>query len=150
MARAEPTGSQATAGGREDTAGTLVATTHSAVEYGLPVTDQHTVDAVVKDHPAEHRYEITVAGRVAGFTAYLDRPGGEGGGQRRVFVHTEVDPQYEGQGLAARLVDGALADVRTSGRRAVAVCPYVAAYVKRHSEQADIVDRATPAILSSL
>jgi predicted GNAT family acetyltransferase len=114
------------------------------------VTDQQTVDTVVKDHPAEHRYEITLAGRLAGFAAYLDRPGGEGGGQRRVFIHTEVDPNYESQGLATRLVQAALADVRASGRRAVAVCPFVAVYVKRHPEVADIVDRATPAILSSL
>ena len=59
-------------------------------------------------------------------------------------------PNYEGQGLGAVLVKGALADVRASGRRAVPVCPFVAAYVKRHPEEADIVDRATPAILSSL
>ena len=90
------------------------------------MTDQHTaqataaggsqtlVDTVVKDHPAEHRYEITVAGRLAGFAAYLDRPGGEGGGQRRVFIHTEIDPNYEGQGLAGVLVKAALADVRAS------------------------------------
>jgi hypothetical protein len=32
----------------------------------------------------------------------------------------------------------------------VAVCPFMAAYLKRHPEEADIVDRATPAILSSL
>ena len=104
----------------------------------------------VRDNPSEHRYEIVVAGRVAGFAVYADRPGGEGGGQRRVFVHTEIDDSYEGQGLGTVLVKGALADVRASGRRAVAVCPFVAAYVKRHPEEADIVDRATPAILTSL
>jgi predicted GNAT family acetyltransferase len=110
------------------------------------VSDQ----TLVKDHPAEHRYEITVAGRTAGYSAYLDRPGGEGGGQRRVFIHTEIDPNYEGQGLGSILVKGALADVRASGRRAVAVCPFVSVYLKRHPEEDDIVDRATPAILSSL
>jgi predicted GNAT family acetyltransferase len=134
----------------------------TGVEYGRSVTDHHgarateagagqtTADAVVKDHQSEHRYEITVAGRPAGYTAYLDRPGGEGGGQRRVFIHTETDPNYEGQGLGSVLARAALADVRASGRRAVAVCPFIAAYLKRHPEEADIVDRATPAILSSL
>ena len=104
----------------------------------------------VRDVPTEHRYVVTVAGRPAGFAAYVDRPGGEGGGQRRVFTHTEIDPQFEGQGLASTLVEAALDDVRASGRRAVPVCPFVAAYVKRHPEVADLVDRATPAILSSL
>ena len=110
---------------------------------------QTLVDTVVKDHPAEHRYEITVAGRLAGFAAYLDRPGGEGGGQRRVFIHTEIDPNYEGQGLAGVLVKAALADVRAPAAGGGRL-PYVSAYVKRHPEEADIVDRATPAILSSL
>jgi uncharacterized protein len=122
------------------------------------VTDQRPAQAtpavgsstVVRDHPAEHRYEITVGGRPAGVTPYLDRPGGEGGGQRRVFIHTEIDPNYEGQGLGSVLVKAALADVRASGRRAVAVCPFVSAYLERHPEEVDIVDRATPAILSSL
>ena len=60
----------------------------------------------------------------------------------------------EGTGKGRRklgfLVKAALADVRAAGRRAVPVCPFVSAYLKRHPEEADIVDRATPAILSSL
>ena len=50
------------------------------------MTDQHATPAKaaggaqtsatsVRDNHAEHRYEIVVAGRVAGFAAYLDRPG---------------------------------------------------------------------------
>ena len=107
-------------------------TDQHATQATAAIGAQAVVDTVVKDHPAEHRYEITVAGRLAGFAAYLDRPGGEGGGQRRVFIHTEIDPNYEGRGFAGVLVKAALDDVRASGRRAVAVCPYVSAYVKRH------------------
>jgi predicted GNAT family acetyltransferase len=107
-------------------------------------------DPTVHDVPQEHRYEIQVGGHPAGFAAYVDRPGGEGGGQRRVFTHTKIDPAFEGQGLGRVLVKAALDDVRASGRRVVPVCPYVAAYLKRHPEDEDLVDRATPAILSSL
>ena len=117
---------------------------------GTAAGDVQSRSTTVRDNPQEHRYELVVAGRVAGVSAYVDRPGGEGGGQRRVFVHTEIDDNFEGQGLGTVLVKRALADVRASGRRAVAVCPFVAAYVKRHPEEADIVDRATPAILTSL
>ena len=123
-------------------------TDHHAARATEGGSGQIAADTVVRDHPTEHRYEITVAGRPAGYAAYLDRPGGEG--QRRVFLHTEIDTQYEGQGLGSVLARAALADVRASGRRAVAVCPFMAAYLKRHPEEADIVDRATPAILSSL
>ena len=125
-------------------------TDHHAARATEGSASQTTADIVVKDRPTEHRYEISVAGRPAGYTAYLDRPGGEGGGQRHVFLHTEIDSAYEGQGLGSLLARAALADVRASGRRAVAVCPFFAAYLKRHPEEADIVDRATPAILSSL
>ncbi len=116
-------------------------------EQSRPTTGS---DTTVRDLPAEHRYEITVAGRRAGFAAYVDRPGGEGGGQRRVFTHTEIDPNFEGQGLGGVLVKGALDAVRASGRRVVPVCPFVSAYLKRHAEYEELVDRATPAILSSL
>ncbi|MEO7236406.1 MAG: GNAT family N-acetyltransferase [Lapillicoccus sp.] len=116
-------------------------------ETSRPTTGR---DITVRDVPGEHRYEITVAGRRAGFAAYVDRPGGEGGGQRRVFTHTEIDENFGGQGLGSVLVAGALDAVRASGRRVVPVCPFVSAYLKRHPEYEDLVDRATPAILSSL
>jgi predicted GNAT family acetyltransferase len=106
--------------------------------------------ALVRDVRERHRYEISIDGETAGFTVYRDRPGGEGGGQRRVFVHTEISPRFEGQGFGSQLIREALNDVRVSGRRAVAVCPFVTAYLQQHREFDEIVDRATPAILSSL
>lgn len=93
---------------------------------------------------AQHRYEIAVDGRRAGLTAYRDR------GDQRIFHHTEVDDAFAGQGLAAKLVAYALADVRVSGKRIVPVCPYVAKFLKRHAEFADLVDPVTPEILQWL
>ncbi|MFE9650728.1 GNAT family N-acetyltransferase [Streptomyces sp. NPDC006365] len=94
-------------------------------------------------HLAEcrHRYEILVDGRRAGLTAYRDR------GEQRVFFHTEIDDAFAGQGLAARLVQQALVDVRESGKRIVPVCPYVAKFLQRHAEFADITDPVTPDVL---
>lgn len=89
----------------------------------------------------QHHYEVLVDGEHAGFTAYRDR------GEQRVFIHTKIDEAYAGRGLAARLVEEALIDVRESGMRIVAVCPYTAKFLKRHEEFADIVDPATPEIL---
>jgi predicted GNAT family acetyltransferase len=93
---------------------------------------------------AKHRYEILVDGTRAGLTAYRDR------GEQRVFYHTVVDDAFAGRGLAAQLVQHALTDVRESGKRIVPVCPYVAKFLKKHGEFADITDPVTPDVLEWL
>ncbi|WP_329459530.1 GNAT family N-acetyltransferase [Streptomyces sp. NBC_01497] len=100
--------------------------------------------ATVERVDARHRYEILVDGAAAGFTAYRDR------GEQRVFYHTKIDDAFAGQGLASHLVREALTDVRGAGKRIVPVCPYVAKFLKRHDEFADIVDPVTPEVLQWL
>ncbi|MFD7872845.1 GNAT family N-acetyltransferase [Streptomyces sp. NPDC059378] len=102
---------------------------------------QPSVAPVVEHVAAENRYEILVGGERAGLTAYRDR------GEQRVFYHTEVDDAFAGQGLASRLVREALTDVRNSGKRIVPVCPYVAKFLQRHEEFADITDPVRPDVL---
>ncbi|MFG3322827.1 GNAT family N-acetyltransferase [Streptomyces sp. NPDC048171] len=89
----------------------------------------------------DSRYEILVGDRRAGLTAYRDL------GKQRVFFHTEIDEAFAGQGLGTQLVQQALADVRASGMRIVPVCPYVAKFLERHGEFADITDPVTPDVL---
>ncbi|WP_416446088.1 bifunctional pirin family protein/GNAT family N-acetyltransferase [Leucobacter sp. HNU] len=90
----------------------------------------------VVHQPEQRRYAVTVGGELAGFTEYLPRDAG----QRLLFVHTETFPQFAGQGLASRLVSEALAEVRGSGKRIVPLCPYVAAWLRKHPEYDDAVD----------
>ena len=61
-------------------------------------------------------------------------------------MHTEVEPAYEGQGLAGTLVEGALQDLRERGLRVIPVCPFVRSWLRRHPEYADLVvsDPAIP------
>ncbi|MFS4093837.1 GNAT family N-acetyltransferase [Streptomyces sp. AF1A] len=106
--------------------------------------NQSSPAPVVERVDARHRYEIRVGGERAGLTAYRDR------GDQRVFFHTEVDDAYAGQGLAGQLVQYALTDVRALGKRIVPVCPYVAKFLKKHEEFADITDPVTPQILDWL
>jgi predicted GNAT family acetyltransferase len=87
----------------------------------------------IVDNEAEHRYEAYLDGDLAGFIVYLDEARG------RVFLHTEVDPAFEGKGVGGQLVKGALESVRARGAKMVPVCPFVTAYLKRHPEYADIV-----------
>jgi predicted GNAT family acetyltransferase len=87
----------------------------------------------VDDNPAEHRYEAQADGRLAGFSVYRARPG------RISFVHTEIDPEFEGQGLGSRLIAEALDDARSRGLSVLPFCPFVNDYIKRHSEYAELV-----------
>jgi len=90
-----------------------------------------TID--VRNNSAASRYEVVVDGTVAGFAAYRLRD------DVVVFTHTEVDPAFEGQGLGGTLAKGALDDVRLHDAHIVPLCPFIAAYVKRHPEYQDLV-----------
>ena len=50
---------------------------------------------------------------------------------QRVFTHTGVRDAFEGQGLAARLVERGIGDARAEGHEIVPQCWYVARWLKR-------------------
>jgi predicted GNAT family acetyltransferase len=80
----------------------------------------------------------------AGFLEYLDQ------GARRVFLHTEVAPEYGGHGFAAQLVRAALDDVRAQGKRLVNFCPYVTKFLEKNHDWDELIDRPTPVILEAV
>ncbi|MFD1545482.1 GNAT family N-acetyltransferase [Nonomuraea guangzhouensis] len=88
----------------------------------------------IVDNTEHSRFEIFVDGTVAGFADYRLLP------TKIVFTHTEVRPEYEGQGLAGKLVGHALDASRDTGLRVVPLCPYVAKYIERHPSYKDLVD----------
>ena len=102
-------------------------------------TDKTGAEATVGAE--DGKYTISAEGEVVGLAAVADR------GQQRVFYHTEVDDRFEGRGLATILVQQALEATRADGKRVVATCPMVAAFIKKHPEFADITDPVTPRIL---
>jgi uncharacterized protein len=81
----------------------------------------------------EGTYTIYEGERRAGVARYRDEDGA------RVFTHTEVDPAFGGRGLAGRLARRALDDARAEGVRVVARCSYIAGYLEKHEEYADLV-----------
>ena len=87
----------------------------------------------VTDRPNELRYEIEVDGEVAGFLMYRREP------DLVDLVHTDVAPKWEGQGVGAALVQGALEDIRARGLKLRPTCPFVRAYLRRHPEYEDLV-----------
>ena len=91
-----------------------------------PEVEAAPADAVVVDVPEESRYELRLGDRRIGLAAYHRRD------NRIAFTHTEVDSACEGRGFGTRLVHDALDDARARGLEIVPLCPFVAAYVKRH------------------
>ncbi len=87
----------------------------------------------VVNRPEQKRFEISVDGDLAGFAAYRTRPGVV------AFVHTEIDPAFEGQGLAGQLVHAALEQAKADGDDVLPFCPYVNGYIDRHREYVDLV-----------
>ena len=92
----------------------------------------------VRDNPAQSRYELLVDERLAGFSQYrLD-------GARITIYHTEVEPEYEGRGLGDELARSALDDVRRRGLVLVPLCPFIAAFIRRHP--GDYLDLVAPSL----
>ncbi|GEN79765.1 GNAT family N-acetyltransferase [Actinotalea fermentans] len=99
-------------------------------------------DVIVRDHPERSRWEARLGGpdaRVAGYAAYRREDG------RITFTHTVVEPEHEGAGIGSALARAALDDARTAGLRVVPQCPFIAAWIRRHPDYADLVDAPSPA-----
>ncbi|MCF0096720.1 GNAT family N-acetyltransferase [Micromonospora sp. MH99] len=91
------------------------------------------MSTLVEDNPAKNRFEILVDDALAGFTAYVPR------GEVLVFTHTEVDRAFQGKGVGGALIRGTLDQVRARDGRVVPQCPFVAAFIDKHPEYADLV-----------
>ena len=107
-----------------------------------PSTDKTGAAVTVTRVDAE--FTVAVEGKTVGLMKFLDHDA------QRVFFHTEVESAFEGHGLATILIAKGLAATRADGMRIVAVCPMVSAYVKKHHDYDDLVDRPTREILALL
>lgn len=78
------------------------------------------------------RYELTVGEQVA--VSEFNRLT-----NAVMFTHTEVPEALEGQGIGSALARGALDDVRAQGLQVIPLCPFIAAFIRRHREYLDLV-----------
>jgi predicted GNAT family acetyltransferase len=56
-----------------------------------------------------------------------------------IIDHTEVPDAFRGQGVGAKLVQRAVEDARSSGKKIIPLCPFAAAQFRRHQEWADVL-----------
>lgn len=64
-----------------------------------------------------------------------------------VFTHTEVPEGHEGQGIGSALIRHALDFARERGLEVIPICPFFAAYIKRHVEVQDLLDPSYRSVL---
>ena len=99
----------------------------SAVQESLEMTP------TVTDVPQRARFEIAIDGATVGFTQYHRTPG------QIAFVHTEIAPEHEGEGLGGTLVTAALDAARAEGLAVLPFCPFVRGFIDGHREYLDLV-----------
>lgn len=91
----------------------------------------------VRDEPERSRWAAYVDGAEAGFAEYELREDPA----VVAFTHTVVHPQFEGQGVAGRIVRAAMESLRAQGgsaRPVVAECSYVRGWLAKHPDFADL------------
>ena len=91
------------------------------------------MSCVVTKNEDASRYELHVDGELAGIADYVERGGSV------VLPHTVIDSARRGQGLGAVLVQGALDDIRPTGRTVVPSCWYVAEFIDENPSYKDLL-----------
>ena len=77
---------------------------------------------------------------VAELTGRLAEARAEPSARAIVITHTETPRALRGRGIASELIEGALALIRADGHKVIAGCGFVVDYLRKHPEDADLVD----------
>jgi predicted GNAT family acetyltransferase len=84
------------------------------------------------DNTSANRFEMPIDGHIA-FVTYRRNDGVIS------LDHAEVPSALEGRGLGSKLVRATLDQVRSEGLKVVPRCSFVAAFIRRHAEYADLL-----------
>ncbi|MGJ8735720.1 GNAT family N-acetyltransferase [Zobellia laminariae] len=74
------------------------------------------------------RFEIEIDGQIAFMEYMISKK------DIIYLTHTEVPTSLEGQGVGSALVSKVFQFIADSGMKMAPLCPFVAAYIKRHPE----------------
>jgi len=88
---------------------------------------------VITDHPDAHRFEATLGGELAAIAEYNLLT------DAIMFTHTEVMPAFEGQGVGSAIARHVLDAARAKGLHVIPVCQFIAGYIRKHREYAELV-----------
>jgi len=92
--------------------------------------------SAVVDVPVHNRYELQLDSERVGHIDYFVQD------NTIRLTHTEVDPTRQERGLGSDLVRGALDQIRAeTDYRLAPDCPFVAAWLKKNPDYADLTTR---------
>lgn len=87
----------------------------------------------ITNNPAEKRFELNVGENIAALYYSMF----EG---KLYLNHTEVPEALQGQGIAGKLVEGALEYARANNLPIVPMCPYANKYIQRNPQYQELLD----------
>jgi predicted GNAT family acetyltransferase len=87
----------------------------------------------LKDNKDARRYELIADGEVVGFAQYRMS------GDTVTITHTEIDPVHEGKGYGSALAKQTLEQLRANRQSLIPACEFIAGYIGKHQEYADLV-----------
>lgn len=93
--------------------------------------DWQSLPLINNDSAAKKRFELHIEGEIA-FIEYIQAKN-----SIIYLTHTEVPKTLEGKGLGAAIVSKSLHYINEKGFKMAPLCPFVAAYLKRHPKEAD-------------
>ncbi len=85
------------------------------------------------DNIEKKQFEFEVEGHTAKIEYILKD-------KKILLTHTEVPKELEGKGIGGKIVKLALENIESRGLRLIPLCPFVAAYIKRHPEWNRLLD----------
>jgi predicted GNAT family acetyltransferase len=100
---------------------------------GQEMADHAAANPEIVANPDRSRYELRLDGELVGVADYIRAESVDS------FIHTETVERYRGRGLAAQLIEFALARSRADGREILPYCSFVSEYITAHPEYLELV-----------
>jgi predicted GNAT family acetyltransferase len=90
-------------------------------------------EVTVTEDTGRKRFEAHLGGELAGELTYSVEDG------VMIMPHTGVEPRFEGRGIGGKLAKYALDTARERDLKVAPWCPFIAAYIRKNPEYADLV-----------